>query len=104
MSDIDQLVKDIRQATDFQANKRILKEKIKTELHVPYGDGLFYVTPDLLSFLATWPEEELFLEDVYENPVKVNRTELLTLARQHYTAVMNAWHNQHEQIKRIRKI
>lgn len=104
MSELEQLVKDIQIATDYQANKKILQEKIKTDLHVTYNNGLFYISRDLLSFLATWPDKELFLEDVYNNPILVDREELLELSRQHYNSVMNTWHIQHEEIKRVRKI
>lgn len=104
MSDINQTVEQIRLATDYQINKEILREKIMTDLHVPYNGGLFYVTRDLISFLSTWTEEELYIEDTYHNPIAVNRTELLTLCREHYQKVMNRWHQEHAELKRIRKI
>jgi hypothetical protein len=46
----------------------------------------------------------LYLEDTYQNPIKIAREEFLTLCCEHYQQVMNTWHDQHEQIKRIRKI
>jgi len=104
MSDLEQIVTQIRQATDYQVNKRILREKILTDLHVPYAGGLFKVTPELIAFLSTWDSDELFLEDTYQNPIKIQRTELLELCRQHYQMVMNTWHVQHEELKRIRKL
>jgi hypothetical protein len=104
MSELEKIVTQIRQATDYQVNKRILREKILTDLHVPYAGGLFKVTPELIAFLTTWDSDELFLEDTYQNPIKIQRTELLDLCRQHYQMVMNTWHVQHEELKRIRKI
>lgn len=104
MSDINELVNQIRQSTDYQTNKRILREKITTDLHVPYNSGLFKVTPGLIAFLNAWDGDELFLEDTYQNPIKINRAEFLTLCKQHYQMVMNSWHIQHEELKRIRKV
>jgi hypothetical protein len=104
MSELEKIVTQIRQATDYQVNKRILREKILTDLHVTYAGGLFKVTPELIAFLTTWDSDELFLEDTYQNPIKIQRTELLDLCRQHYQMVMNTWHVQHEELKRIRKI
>ena len=101
---INDLVKSVRLATDYQKNKRILKEKITTDLHLPYNNGLFKITPELLAFVATWPSETLYLEDTYENPIEINQEEFLKLARQHYQAVMNTWHQQHEELKRIRRV
>ena len=94
----------INQIFHYQTNKRILREKIQTDLHVPYNNGLFKITPELIAFLATWDSDELFLEDTYQNPIKINRTEFLTLCKQHYQMVMNTWHIQHDEIRRVRKV
>lgn len=104
MSDLNQLIQEIRLSTDYQVNKRILREKIQTDLQVAHNGGLFKVTPELIAFLNAWDSEELFLEDTYSNPIKVNRLEFLDLCKQHYQMVMNGWHCQHEEIKRARKV
>jgi len=104
MSDLEKIVDQIRLATDYQTNKRILREKIQTDLHFAYNGGLFKATPELYSFVVTWGEDELFLEDTYQNPILVNRLEFLGLCKQHYQMVMNMWHIQHAEIKRARKV
>jgi hypothetical protein len=104
MSDINQTVNQVRLATDYQINKEILREKILTDLHVPYNGGLFFVTRDLIGFLSTWPDNVLYIEDTYHNPIEVNREALLDICRQHYQKVMNHWHQEHAELKRIRKI
>jgi len=104
MSELDQLVQEIRLATDYQVNKRILREKIQTDLQVTHNGGLFKVTPELIAFLNSWDTDELFLEDTYNNPILIQRQEFLDLCRQHYQMVMNTWHVQHEEIRRARKV
>ena len=104
MSELEKLTTEIRRATDYQANKRILREKIQTDLHVPYNGGLFKITQELISFLTVMQDEILYLEDTYNNPIEVDRVGLLILAREHYQQVMNTWHQQHAEIKRLRKI
>jgi hypothetical protein len=104
MSDINQLVEQVRLATDYQINKQILREKIQTDLHVPYNGGLFYVTTDLISFLSTWHSNTLYIEDTYHNPIEVNRTDLLDRCVEQYQKVMNRWHQEHAELKQIRKI
>ena len=101
---IESLVERVKQATDYQSNKRRLRERIQTDLHFPYHNGLFKVTPSLLAFVATWPIDQLYLEDVYENPIEIDKQVFLVTAQQHYQSVMNTWHQQHEELKRIRKI
>jgi hypothetical protein len=104
MSELNQLVDQIRLATDYQTNKQILREKIQTELHMPYNGGLFKITPELLAFVATWPAEWMFLEDVYQNPISIdNKKVFLVKAQQHYSAVMNDWNEQHAELRKIRK-
>lgn len=104
MSEINQLVEQVKTATNLQINKQILREKILTDLHVPFNGGLFLVKPESIAFLQAWDSDELYLEDVHSNPIKVNRQELLKLFKEQYQKVMNAWHVQYESIKKIRKI
>jgi hypothetical protein len=104
MTELDNLVDEIRLATDFQTNKRILREKIQTDLHMTHNGGMFKITPELLAFVKTWPVDELYLEDVYENPIKIDRQTFLVTAQQHYQIVMNTWHQEYENLKKIRKI
>lgn len=101
---IESLVDEIRQATDFQINKKILREKIQTDLHMTHNGGLFKITLELIAFVKTWPVDEIYLEDSYQNPVKVDRQTFLVTAQQHYQQVMNRWHNEYEQLKKIRKV
>ena len=101
---IDQIVNQIKLATDFQTNKRILRERILTDLHMPYNNGMFKISPELLAFVTTWPDQVLYLEDTYQNPIEIQREEFLIKARAHYQQAMHEWHQQHEELKRIRKV
>lgn len=100
----EDIVTQIKQSTDYQVNKRILREKIQTDLHFAHNGGLFKITPDLLAFVQTWPIDELYLEDAYQNPIEIDKQVFLIMAQQHYQKVMNRWHEEHEKLKKIRKI
>ncbi len=101
---VTKIVDQIKIATDFQINRRLLREKIQADLHLPYNNGLFKITPEIISFVSIWPKDELFLEDTYQNPISIKKLEFLELAIEHYQSQMNLWHTQHEQIKKIRKV
>ena len=105
MSELNQLTTEIRRATDYQINKRILREKIQTDLHLAHHGGLFKITPDLIAFLSSWPRdvETIYLEDSYGNPIEVDRKVLLVQSQQHYQKEKNTWHQQHEELKKIRR-
>lgn len=103
-SNLEEIVGQVKLATDYQTNKRVLRERILTELHMPYENGLFKITPELIAFVTVWDQDILYLEDIYQNPIKIIKDTFLIKAKQHYQSVMNEWHQQHEQLKRIRKV
>ena len=104
MSDLPKIVEQVRLATDFNVNKQILREKIQTDLHMAHNGGMFKITPELLAFVQSWPISSLYIEDVYQNPVEVDKQVFLVTAQQHYHKVMNAWHNQYAELRKIRKV
>jgi hypothetical protein len=101
---IENLVNEIKQSTDVHKNQLKLREQIQGDLIVAHNGGLFRVTQELMAFLYTWSDPEIYLEDQYGTPVACQREALLEQCRQQYHKVMNRWHQQHEEIKRIRKI
>jgi len=101
---LENIIAHIKQATNYQTNKHLLREKAQTDLCVPYNGGLFRASPELIAFLSVWDNDELYLEDTYLNPIKCDRNELLSLCKAHYFKVMNSWHMQHEEVKRVRKV
>ena len=106
MTELPNLTAEVRRATDYQINRQILKEKIQTDLHLAYNGGLFKISPELYSFAATWQgdPDNFFLEDAYGNPIKINAQEFVELATEHYSRVMNTWHQEHAELRQLRKI
>jgi len=113
--ELENLVTQIKQSTDYQINKTILKEKIQTDLHFTYGGGLFKATPELIAFVHAWRGtselwawdggKDMYMEDTYGNPIYIDDcAEFYKTACQHYQRVMNEWHQQHAELKRVRKI
>ena len=102
----EDIVNQIKQATDYQVNKRILREKILTDLHFTYNGGLFKADTAQYTFVIMWQGDPgaLFLEDTYGNPIKIDQKEFVKLSTEHYQRVMNRWHDEHEQLKKLRKI
>lgn len=104
MSDLPKIVEQVRSATDFNINKQILREKIQTDLHMAHNGGMFKITPEILAFVQSMPIDFIYLEDVFQNPIEINRQVFLVTAQQHYHRVMNEWHEQYAELKKIRKI
>ena len=104
MNIIEETINEIKKSTDYQTNKKILKEKVKADLHITHNGGLFYITIELISFLSMLSDDTVILEDVYENPIMVSRKVLLENALDTYRSTTEMWFTQHEQLKRIRTI
>jgi len=104
--DLDQLTAQIKIATDYQINRRILREKIQTDLHFAYNGGLFRATPELIMFSSSWPRHEaMYLEDSYQNPIHIADPELFaTKCKECYSKAMNRWHQEHAELRKLRKI
>lgn len=58
----------------------------------------------LLVYLRTTTVDQCVLIDSYENPVQVDVAQLLEQCEQRWQEVLNDWHNQYQELKRIRKV
>ena len=98
----DNLVAHARARFDHEAAKRVLREKYQAKLIFAYNGGMFRVTPELLAFVQSWPIEELYLKDLYDNPVEVDKQVFLVKLQQHYHVQMNAWHIEYTEMMKKR--
>jgi hypothetical protein len=104
MNKVKIIVDQVKQATDFQINRKILKEKINADLHLAHSSGLIRITPELISFLSCLEEDEVYITDIYENPILIPRVEVLEQCKTQYLSAMKEWTEQHAQLRRIRKL
>ncbi|MFY8212438.1 MAG: hypothetical protein ACOVLB_07235 [Candidatus Nanopelagicus sp.] len=90
--------------TKFTHNlaKAYIKEKYKNKLILADQGGLWKVTADFISMLDAYPTDQLILIDTYENPIKIDRNQLLTKASVHYTQVMEEYLAEWTQLKQTR--
>ena len=67
-----------------------------------YQGGMFRAGPELQTTLLACPGTDAVILDLYENPVKINTQELLSLSQQRWQEQMNAWHVEFETNNRKR--
>ena len=97
-------IKELAERRFDHAQYRLrLREQIQTQLIVTHNGGMFKATPELISFLSNWAGSEVFLEDIHGNPIKCDKPELLIQLVEAYQFAMNAWHQEFEASKKIRK-
>jgi len=87
----EQLRDTARAAYDRQLAKRNLKTLMTSRLTVAHRDGVFNINTDLFVLLGLTDDKEMVILDAYDVPVLINRTELITLAKQRYQEIMNEW-------------
>ena len=73
--------------------KLTAKENHQARLLLTQSGGTFRVTPELISFLSIEKFETVVLLDIYDNPVKVNRENLFSVAVSLYNEVMEDWYH-----------
>ena len=100
--DSNELVKQSRARFDHEAARRNLREKYHARLIFAHKGGMFRASPELLTLLAMYPDQELVLEDLYQNPISVDTRELQEMAAARWQEQMNAWLVEHQEISRQR--
>ena len=101
--DTDKLVAHSRARFDHAAAKRTLKEKYKAKLIFAYNGGMFRAGPELINTLMSFPNRaELILEDLYGNPVKIDKYPVEYTAINLWQDTMRDWHAEYEELNKKR--
>jgi len=98
----ENIVAHARARFDHAAAKLVLKEKYQAKMLFAYNGGMFRATPELLAFVQSWPISELYIADLYDNPIEVDKQVFLVKLQQHYHEQMNAWHVEYTELSNKR--
>lgn len=100
--DTEALIAHARARFDHASARRLLKEKYEARMLFAYAGGMWRAGPELQITLLTCPGVEAVILDLYENPVKVNTQELLSLSQQRWQEQMTAWLVEHDELSKKR--
>ena len=100
--DTDQLISHSRARFEHEAARRTLREKYQAKLTFAYRGGMFRAAPEMIVFLNLYADQDIVIQDLYENPVKVNARELGELMKGRWQEQMTAWLAEHEQLASVR--
>jgi hypothetical protein len=101
--DTNQLVAHARARFEHVVARKNLKEKYQAKLTFAYRGGMWRAGPELNCTIFTCGRMgEVVLEDLYQNPVKVDTKELMALSQERYNEQMNAWLVEYEQVSNRR--
>jgi len=99
---IDNLIAHARARFDHVSARRVLKEKYEAKMLFAYAGGMWKAGPELQTNLLTCPGLDAVLLDLYENPIKVDTRELMTLSQQRWQEQMTAWLIEFEEVSKKR--
>lgn len=93
----DDLVAHGRARFDHYAHKKVLREKYESRMLFAHAGGMWRAGPELQTTLLTCPDIEAVILDLYQNPIKINVRELMTLSQSRWQEQMTAWLIEHDQ-------
>jgi len=79
--------------------KAQLKDKFEGKFIIAEQGGLWKATPELISFLNSMDDNFIVLIDNFNNPVQVNRDQLLSVLKDTYQTVMLEWYKEWKEIE-----
>lgn len=98
--DTKTLIAEARARFNHNSAKEYLKEKYEAKLLIADQGGLWKADLQTITFLSAVSNvTEIVLIDTFNNPVKVNRLELLSKLENTYLDVMNEWYDEWKELE-----
>ena len=100
--DTKTLIKDAKARFSHNSAKAYLKEKYSSKLVIAEQGGLWKADAQTIGFLNSFSDEPLVVIDTFDNPVKVDRIELLKSLTKTYNQTMTEWNSEWKELERKR--
>jgi DNA polymerase III delta subunit len=96
------LIQEARARFNHIAAKAQLKDKYDSKLIIADQGGLWKANLETITFLSAMSTDDIVLIDTFDNPVKVNRKELLDKLQALYTTVMEVYYEEWKTLEKSR--
>lgn len=97
--DTQTLIQEAKARFSHNLAKTTLKEKYSSKLMIAEQGGLWTADLETINFLGSFESDELIIVDTFENPIKVNRLELLDKLKNIYNQVMEEWYDEWKELE-----
>ena len=97
--DTKTLILEAKARFNHNSAKAQLKDKYDGKFIVAEQGGLWKASPELIAFLHALDDNFVILIDNFDNPVQVNREELLTVVKNTYQKVMLDWYKEWKELE-----
>ena len=98
----DALIAHARAKFDYAAARKVMQEKYQARMIFGWNGGMFRTSPELITFLTLYGDEEIVMPDLYENPIKFKASDVCDIMRAKWQEQMNAWLIEHSQLSQQR--
>jgi hypothetical protein len=92
--DTKTLIAEAKARFSHNSAKAYLKDKYDSKLIVASQGGLWKADKQTISFLNSFTDNHIVVIDTFDNPVQVNRDQLLELLQTTYNTVMLEWYKE----------
>lgn len=102
MMDTKSLVLAAKARFNHNSAKAYLKEKYDAKLLVAEQGGLWKADQETIAFLSVMSndyDDRVIIMDTFQNPVLVDRSELLSKLKSVYDSVMLEWYNEWKELE-----
>jgi hypothetical protein len=100
--DTKTLIAEAKARFSHNSAKAYLKDKYDSKFIIADQNGLWRANLEIINFLNSSTDEWVILVDNFDNPVKVNRVDLLYKLQDTYKATMEEWHNEWTELEKKR--
>jgi len=97
--DTKTLISEAKARFNHNSAKAQLKDKYDGKFIIAEQGGLWKASPELITFLNVLDENFVILIDNFNNPVQVNRDQLLAVLKDTYQKVMLEWYTEWKEIE-----
>ena len=100
--DTKTLIAEAKARFAHNSAKDYLKEKYEAKLLIADQGGLWKADQQTISFLAIMSndyDDKVVMMDTFQNPVLVDRSELLSKLKTVYNSVMAEWYNEWKELE-----
>ena len=97
--DTKTLISEAKARFNHNSAKAYLKNKYDSKFIVADQSGLWKANLETINFLNATTDEWVILIDTFDNPVKVNRVDLLQKLSDAYKNTMEEWHSEWTQLE-----
>lgn len=99
MMDTKTLLTEAKARFNHNSAKDYLAEKYQNKLLIAEQGGLWKADAQTIALLNSFNDEKIVLMDTFNNPVEVERVELLEKLQSVYVTIMSEWHTEWKELE-----